>query len=125
MDDYTLAAGVKDFVRRYVPSINHLEALIRLIREPDALLTPEEIAKSLGADVRTATSVLQDFVRLGVVAQMDSCYTYRPANDEVRMGCTDLLDANERLPVQLIRVIYERPQNPVQSFADAFRLRKE
>ncbi len=73
-------------------------------------------------------NALKDLMMGGLVAdrsQPDSepLFVYEPQSDSLR-GVVDELVAmyNER-PVTLVRAIYDRPAQPVISFADAFRIR--
>jgi hypothetical protein len=58
-------------------------------------------------------------------------YRYAPADDAARRAVDALAEMYQTKPVTLIRAIYSRPATPtkpataVQSFADAFRLRRE
>jgi hypothetical protein len=51
-------------------------------------------------------------------------YRYAPATPELRRAVELLTVAYNQRPVTLVRLVYHRP-SPAQSFADAFRVRKE
>ncbi len=71
-----------------------------------------------------ALVVLTDLCRSGLI-EGSADLGFRVTSDEQRAAEAALLiDANERLPVQLIRAIYEPAPSPAKSFADAFVLRK-
>ena len=89
-------------------------------------------AAAVAAEVRgNAASVagrLEDLVASGLVAREgdagDGRYRYAPKNATLRAATTGLAEMYRTKPVSLVKAIYARPPAAVQSFADAFRVRK-
>ena len=60
----------------------------------------------------------------GTASGPPSRYRYEPATPALRRAVELLAIAYNERPVTLVRAIYDRP-SAIQSFADAFRIRKE
>ncbi len=126
MTDNALGDDVKHAAQRYLPSINHLNALMCLHEAGGAVVSPEAVAETLNTDVETGRTVMSDLVRAQLVESAPDGGARLDPADHARASLVALIvDANSRFPVQLIRAIYERPASAVQAFADAFRLRKD
>ena len=71
---------------------------------------------------------LHDLAEAGLLESQgtEDGLTYRVASgdDGLHAALRQLVDAYQRVPVQLMRAVYARPSDAVQSFADAFRLQK-
>ena len=89
-----------------------------------ATLTAAALAEDVRTSVDDARVVLGDLVRSGLASGTEEEAWINPADTERASNAAMIADANARFPVQLIRAIYERPPSAVQSFADAFRVRK-
>jgi hypothetical protein len=124
MSDNLISEEVTRFVHRNLPSINHLNALIRLAAADGAVVSAGALADALRTSIDDARAVLGDLVRSDVASGTAEEAWIDPADTERASGAATIADANARFPVQLIRAIYERPPSAVQSFADAFRVRK-
>jgi hypothetical protein len=119
---------VRQLVARHVTTMEQVEVLLLLARAPDRWRDAEEIR----AELRLPAAALGAKTLAGLegarLVESDGGtpprYRYAPATPELRRA-VDLLaiSYNER-PVTLVRMVYDRP-SAVQSFADAFRLRKE
>lgn len=127
MAESPLPFEVRDLVVRRLHSMEEIEALLALADEPDGL--PIE---SLRERLRLPASglpldSLRRLVANGLVAhdtRHPDRYCYA-VTDAATRRAVDLLRAayNER-PVTLVRLVYSRP-NVAQSFADAFRIKRE
>jgi hypothetical protein len=76
-----------------------------------------------GVDLKAAGSYLARFEAVGLVERTDRRYRYRAQSDlapQVEM----LAAAYNHRPVTLVRVIFALRDSRIQSFADAFKLRK-
>ncbi len=126
MTDNALGDDVKHVAQRYLPSINHLNALVCLHEAGGAVVSPAAVAEFVRTDEETGRDVLSDLVRAQLVESAPDGGARLDPSDHARASLVALIvDANTRFPVQLIRAIYERPPSAVKAFADAFRLRKD
>jgi hypothetical protein len=119
---------LKQFVELHIESVQQLEALLLLRNEPQRAWTAAEIAKALYLPEDAANSLLVDFNRRGfatMVPPSKGGYAYRARDDESDRLVAELQAAYHDRRVAIISLIYSKPLNKVQTFADAFRFGKE
>lgn len=129
MADGGLPTEVRELIDRHIASMSHAEALLLLRAEPDRAWTPADAAGETGGTPDALAAVLGDLAAAGIVAQEGTggaeAFRYAPARPALAAAADAFADAYNRLPVQLVRAIYDRPPPAVQMLADAFRLRKD
>lgn len=130
MTEPTLPAEVLALIRGPIASMAHAEALLFLRRvAPEAGSLSAVAAGAQIASAATARRCLDELTAAALlVTDGPDAYRYAPNTDEARRAVDALADMYNTKPVTLIRAIYSRPATPVtpvQSFADAFRLRRE
>jgi hypothetical protein len=112
-----------DFVREHVRSVWALELLLLLKRDPQRCWTAGEIVRELRASQALVADNLEAFTRGGLVVLDDAeCYRYAPAAPVLGRLCDELEAAYRERPVAVINLI-AKPQDPIQSLADAFKFR--
>lgn len=120
-----------EFVRflRTVPSVDAAELLLLLSRERERWWSAPEAAAALAPTTSLSES---DIVRYFGVFQAnaliavgpDKRVQYRPGHSGLEAHVATLAQAYLERPVTLIRVIYALRDSSIQSFADAFRLKR-
>jgi hypothetical protein len=129
MEDAAFSDEFCRFLRTAVPSVDAAELLLLVSRERERWWSAQEAAAALQpnavpseADVARYFTVLQ---AAGVLAVgPDKRGQYRPGNAALESHVKTLEQAYRERPVTLIRVIYALRDSSIQSFADAFRLRR-
>ena len=120
---------VRRLVHEHLPSMEHVELLLLLVNSEKEGFLPSDAAKQLGVDSELTARRLADLVNSGLAVKEGppglERYRYHPSDLDLRQAVEQLVDAYRTRPVSLIRVVYERPPESAQRFADAFRLRKE
>lgn len=126
MADLDLPPAVLELINRYLPSHDHVEVLLRLAAEPDRRFTSDALLAELRVSRLVLETCLADLESAGLVGRdpSDGMWRYSPRFDALREGVKELAVAYNERPVTLVRAIYARPATPIQSFADAFRIRK-
>jgi hypothetical protein len=120
--------GLKQFIEHHIESVPQLEALLLLRQEPQRQWAAGDIAKALYIPEDAADSLLADFGRRGfaiLVPSAAGCYTYRTRDAESDRLIDELASVYRERRVAVISLIYSKPLNRVQTFADAFRFGKE
>jgi hypothetical protein len=99
------------------------------VNSENAGFLPSDAAKQLGVDSELTARRLADLVNSALAVKEGppglERYRYQPSGLPLRQAVEQLVEAYRTRPVSLIRVVYERPPESAQRFADAFRLRKE
>jgi len=119
-----IPADVLEFMRRSVQSVWALELLLMMRSNPDRSYTITDLVKELRASQSVIGSTLPLMIADGLVAEIESNrFVYRPGPlaDKVDQLARCYRDS----PVAVVREIALAPNLRIQSFADAFRFRKE
>jgi hypothetical protein len=121
-------AEIAQIIDQQIESLAQLEALLLLRKDPARYWTSEEIAKALYITPEMASLLLADMARRGLArteSQSAARFAYRPHDSETDRIVSELASLYQERRVAVISLIYSKPLNKVQTFADAFRLRKE
>lgn len=129
MEDAAFSDEFCQFLRVAVPTVDAAELLLLLARDRERWWSAAEAAAALAPGVSlTETEVLQYFVVFQsnalIAVAPDKRVQYRPAHGTLEAHGRLLAQAYRERPVTLIRVIYALRDSKIQSFADAFRLRR-
>lgn len=127
MDQPGLPTDVLDLIARHLDSMEQVQALLVLRREPDRFWQVNEIATDVRASpekVAAVLAILHDNKLVSVAPGDPKSYRYSPATAALRTSVDNLEVAYNTRPVTLVKALYDRPARSIQSFAEAFRLRK-
>ena len=111
---------------RSLRSVWTVELATLLRRNAGRGVAPEELIRELRASDRVVSDGLELLQAAGiVVAEHDGTYRYAPASPTIE----DLVQRLEKLhrdrPTAVTRAMFSAPSDKLQSFADAFRLKKD
>ena len=123
-----LSARVRQFIDQNIESLAQLETLLLMRRDPQASWDAAGIAKALYISPEQAERLLADLARRGMIAATPALavnYAFKPSNADVDAAIAEAAVAYEERRVAVISLIYSKPLNKVQTFADGFRLRKD
>jgi hypothetical protein len=125
MKDFEFSDDFCRFIQTTIPAVPVAELLLLLRERPDAAVTAEEAMLKLGPGVGMGEVAkhLELLEARGLLTREEKRYRYRPES-ELAPHADSLAIAYSQRPVTLIRVIYAFRDSSIQSFADAFRLRK-
>jgi hypothetical protein len=121
-------AELKQFIEFYIESVQQLEALLLLQGDPHRKWLAADIAKLLYIPENIAASLLADFVRRGFAILEppgSGSHIYRSQDAELDRLIEQLAAVYQERRVAVVSLIYSKPLNKVQTFADAFRFGKE
>jgi hypothetical protein len=119
-------AEVKQFIAQHVESLAQLEALLILRQNSEQHWRSPELAQRLYITPDMCEAILADLERRGFAARSpDGAYFYQPRDRGADQLIGDLATIYQQRRVAVITEIYSKPVTKVQTFADAFRLRRE
>lgn len=128
MVEEELPHEVRDLVGRRLHGMEDVEVLLLLANEPGGLRVDQIRERlRLPASALPMASVQRLAANDLIIEETDggaSRFRYAPGTAELRRAVELLATAYNQRPVTLVRLVYHRP-SPAQSFADAFRVRKE
>lgn len=128
----TLPPNIERLIFEHIDSVVRLEVLLLLESVPHQSYSPDELARELRIDPRWATTEASELVTRGLAAQAGlpdaPRFIFAPRTRELAQAVTDLAQVYQQRRVAVVTAIYrapdEAPPDPVQSFADAFDLRR-
>jgi hypothetical protein len=119
---------VRRFVAESIESAEQLEILLLLQREPERQWAVGEVSQAVYTVPASAIMRLEALVAGGFASTTggsDPRYQFEPRTEELRRQVDALAAAYAKDRVALIKLIFAKPPDPLQSFADAFRFRKD
>jgi hypothetical protein len=125
--DGDFPAELKQFIAQYVESLAQLEALLILRQDSQKQWNSPELAQRLYITPDMCEAILVDLERRGFAARAadGQAFRYQPRDRALDQLVGDLGTIYQQRRVAVITEIYSKPVTKVQTFADAFRLRRE
>jgi hypothetical protein len=123
-----IAQDVRKFLHDHIESVVQLEVLLLLHANPAADFAAADVARELRIDGAYADAQLVNLTVRGMLRPIGAAaYRYAPGTPELDASIAGLARAYADRRVSVIGLVYSKPPptDPVRSFADAFRLRKE
>jgi predicted ArsR family transcriptional regulator len=122
-----LPDDLRRFIAEHLGSIVQLELLLLLAADAGKPWSAEEAAKALYVSPEATLGFLEQMRTQGL-CQVESGdpmrYRFAPARPEHEQLTRDLAAVYKERRLTIINLIYASPVQKFQSFADAFRLRK-
>lgn len=128
MSSDALPAPVKQLLARHIQSVEQLEVLLLLHSQPARAWTAPEVYDVIRSSEASIAARLQAFTAAGFLIEEKGppqTFRYAPNDRDLRSALDMTASAYQTWRVRVIEAIFAPETNPVQSFADAFRLRKE
>jgi len=122
-----LPEDVRRFIVEHINSVEQLEVLLLLRAHPEQDWSADAVSQRLYTPPPAAAMRLSDLQARGFLSASDDgkVWRYRPANAEVDAFIASLAEHYQERRVTVITLIYSKPHQQVQAFADAFKLRKD
>lgn len=116
------------FVKKHFDSVEQLEILLLLQRNPDADWRLEALSKELRTNVTSARNRLAALVSTGLVVTAktgsEDTYRYGAASPELDRQVQQLVQEYKIRRVRIIDAIYAPAAEKMLTFLDAFKIRK-
>lgn len=123
-----LSEDLRRFISEHLGSIVQLELLLLLSADGNKAWSADEVAKALYISPEAALGFLEGLRGQGLCqlsANTPQHYQFAPAKPEWEQLTRELAAMYKERRVTIINLIYAGPVQKFQSFADAFRLRKD
>jgi DNA-binding transcriptional ArsR family regulator len=115
-----------EFVRYSIGSIWNLELLLHLRRSGDRAWAADELVRELRASQSVVNEGLRTLRTAGlIVSEGEGEWRYAPASPAMDQMTRDLEVLYRERPIAVSQALFARGNEKLQSFADAFRLRKD
>lgn len=124
MPTSSLPLEIKSFLIEYIDSISHLEVLLMLFSTPDKKWDAQSVSREFRSNVTAATIQLENLQQKGLIKVDESrSYFYVPEEHHELIKALYVLYHDK--PVAVIACIYDKPQDKLKSFANAFKIKKD
>ena len=125
MENSPKPPSLQSFIAAYIGSVEQLEILCLLSRSPDKWWSPKDVFHVVQSSEHSVTACLEKYVQQTLLVADKGLYRYAPRRLELDKAVHELSQAYSERRVAVIEMIYKRPNDTIQDFADAFRFRKE
>lgn len=124
-----LPDNVRALITSHIDSVIQLEVLLLLQGSPARQRTAVDVAKELRIDLGWVGQQLKQFCDGGLIGCGEGTgggqvYTYTPRTPELKEAIDALAELYLERRVTVISTIFSKPVDPIRSFSDAFRLRR-
>lgn len=123
----SLSTEIINFLRINIKSIEQLEILAAMRREPLKEWSTSSLFREIRSNENSITNRLMELVARKIVladTSGEGVYTYNAKDTELDHIIQAALDMYATRPAIVLETIY-RPDNSMQTFADAFKIRKQ
>jgi DNA-binding MarR family transcriptional regulator len=120
-----LSPVIRQFISRYVRSVEQLEILLLLWNEPETIWSVDAVYTVILSTPASVERWLDELVRQGLVntSLEPAGYKYSPSSAAVAEEVTALAKLYKTVPVRVIEAVYKPRTDAAQTFADAFKLK--
>lgn len=123
-----IPTNLRAFITEHISSILQLELLLLLAADSSKAWTAEEVAKVLYVSPDATLAFLEALRARGFCDRdegLQPAYRFAPKNEEWRGLVSSLATLYKERRLTVTDLIYAGPAQKYQSFADAFRVKKE
>ncbi len=124
----SLPAHIIAFLHEHIRSLMALEVLLLVRSDRNRFWTGEELAHELRSTSEWMDRELRELAMRGLLepsAASPGAFRFQPIHPELKDAVDEVAACYAERRHTMIQVIYRAPPNPIQSFAEAFRLKKE
>jgi len=120
----TLSEGLTRFIDEYILSIDHLETLLLLQRHPNREWTAASVSAELRTSLQSVAANLELLKMQEIIRQSNETFSYAPKSPSLDQKIQELARVYPVYRIRITELIYLKPKTKIQSFANAFRLKK-
>lgn len=123
-----ISPQVREFLTDYIDSAELLDVLMLLVREPDKAWTPDTVSNRVFSVPQAAQQRLDELTVRGLVAERadtPGSYALSVRDDKLAETLAEVRQVYERNRADLITFVFSMKADPVKSFSNAFKLRRD
>ena len=121
-----ISKKAQSFLAQHIRSVEQLEIFLALAKEPHRSMTVAQVFKQIQSSERSISAGLQEFARKGLAIGDENgrfCLCEKP--ESLIEVARELQGLYRERRVTIIEQIYAKATSPIESFAEAFKLRKD
>jgi hypothetical protein len=117
---------LRHFVRDTFRSVWALELLLLMCADPGRVWSADELNLELRGSRTLVDEILTRLQQRGLVKEEpEKRYRYEPATLRLRELVQELQTAYAERPLAVLKAIFTAPNERIQTFADAFKVKKD
>jgi hypothetical protein len=121
----TLSEELLDFIARHIESVEKLEILLLLVRQPERFWSARDIFQQIQSSPASVEHRLDELHRAGLLEkEAAGSFRFQPVSAESRKRALSLQEAYDNRRIKVIEAIYHPRNDELRKFSDAFRMRK-
>jgi len=119
--------SMRRFIRQYIESVEQLEILLLVSRNPQRGWTVEDVNKTIKSNPNSVAERMKTLKALGFFSfnEESGDYRFSPHPSELAQRVNELDQLYETWRVRVIETIFSGPGKQAQHFADSFKLKKD
>lgn len=116
---------VLEFLRGAIKTVWSLELLLLMRRTRERIWTHAQLERELRGSAKLVSETLATLQQAGLIQSDEPGFRYGPASAEIERLVDGLAATYADSPLKVINAILEAPSDKLQSFANAFRLKRD
>jgi hypothetical protein len=119
---------IRRFISQEVPTVAHLEILLRLQARPAEWWSAGRMAAELRMPAAAVLDRMEHLCQRGLLEVKlgeDLVFRYAPSRPELAHAASALAQLYPDWRVAILEMIFSKRDDPVRQFSEAFRIRKE
>lgn len=121
-----LSEDLHRFIRSTLKSVWALELLLLMSRDRTRTWSAGDLNRELRGSLSLVVDVVAKFKQGGLVMEEGGGrYRYLPATPELERAVHDLEAAYAARPLAVVKAVLAAPNEKIQTFADAFKVKKD
>jgi hypothetical protein len=125
----SIPVEVRQFVEKYIRSLDQLEVLLLVSALPDRDWSVDDVYNVVRSSPAVVTERLEFFADAGMLVRTGAppVYRYQPRTEELGRAISSMSAAYKLTRHRIVELIYApaRTDDPLTSFTDAFRFKKK
>jgi len=122
MTDQPISTGLRQFIAGYIQTVEHLEILCLLAEDPARDWSVLDAHRSIQSTEKSVHEGLLHFVGCKLLARnKDGTFRFAPVSADLNSATIELIKTYRQRRVSVIEAIYQKPKEPLQRLAHAFR----
>jgi hypothetical protein len=121
-----LSPSVRRFITEHIDSAEQLDILLLLQRDSAKEWTAMDVSQAIYTVPASATMRLEILTAAGFLVSTggnNPSYRFEPKSESLRQQVAELASAYAQDRVGVIKLIFSKPPDQIESFSDAFRLK--
>lgn len=123
-----LSEEIRSFIKQYITSLEQLEILLLLSKEPERSWTVQQVFNITQSNLTSIAERLKNLALAGFLVMEDksvAIFRFQPNSAEIAGHVAALQRAYAASKYKVVEAIFSAPQSQARQFADSFKIRKK